>query len=323
MQLNVNNKLDQIITNNTAIIVFNREISTMKFLLMLHAVLMAAVAEAFLLSPTTTSSRSATSSTTSTKLGLFGTGGGGGKVPKSPKERDNQAISAVKAAISKPKTKGLSLIECEFPPLKELNKLGDGSMRSANEVDQANLSFCKKLIQSVAPLPPPLGPKTWFLSSSASSNAFNGKAESILKGTSATLSSLRNGIPSQVGKGDICILVAPNGRTDYKAAQTLATEVNANVIIVNGLAKDQESVSGKATMAYFLKPLTYNSQVVGYLTRQYPQKWTVVDAVTQKALGSFMDDEILFGDSNTPDLRTPGRLVQKATDERAIAARQK
>ena len=50
--------------------------------------------------------------------------------------RDTQAISAVKAAISKPKTRGYPLIECEFPPLKELNKLGDGSMRSANEVDQ-------------------------------------------------------------------------------------------------------------------------------------------------------------------------------------------
>ena len=61
--------------------------------------------------------------------------------------RDNQAISAVKAAISKPKTRGYPLIECEFPPLKELNKLGDGSMRSANEVDQVGtplffLSFC-------------------------------------------------------------------------------------------------------------------------------------------------------------------------------------
>jgi len=50
--------------------------------------------------------------------------------------RDQQAISGVKAAIDKPKTKGFPLVECEFPPLKELNRLGDGSMRSANEVDK-------------------------------------------------------------------------------------------------------------------------------------------------------------------------------------------
>jgi hypothetical protein len=84
-----------------------------------------------------------------------------------------------------------------------------------------------------------------------------------------------------------------------------------------------ESVPGKATMAYFLKPLTYNSQIAGYLVRSFPGKWTAVDAVTKQALGAFTDAEILFGASNTPDLRESGRLVQKATDDRAIAARQR
>lgn len=76
-------------------------------------------------------------------------------------------------------------------------------------------------------------------------------------------------------------------------------------------------------MAYYLKPLTYNSQVVGYLIRSYPNNWTVFDAVTKEQLGSFADTEILFGTTNTPDLRSPGRLVQKSTDDRAIAARQR
>lgn len=53
-------------------------------------------------------------------------------------KRDNQAIAAVKAAIGKPKTRDFPLIECEFPPLVALNKMGDGSMRSANEVDQVS-----------------------------------------------------------------------------------------------------------------------------------------------------------------------------------------
>ena len=55
-----------------------------------------------------------------------------------PQPRDSQAIAAVKAAIAKPKTRDFPLIECEFPPLVALNKLGDGSMRSANEVDQVS-----------------------------------------------------------------------------------------------------------------------------------------------------------------------------------------
>jgi hypothetical protein len=76
-------------------------------------------------------------------------------------------------------------------------------------------------------------------------------------------------------------------------------------------------------MAYYLKPLTYNSQVAGYLIRIYPNNWTVLDAVTQKPLGSFTDAEILFGGTNSPDLRGSGRLVQKSTDDRAIAARQR
>ena len=167
-----------------------------------------------------------------------------------------------------------------------------------------------------------LGPKTWLLTSSASTNNFVAKAQSALKSTGANVVTLRNGIPDGISKGDVCILISPTGRQDYNMAQSLAESNAAKaVVIVNGLAKDQESVPGAATMAYFLKPLTYNSMVSGFLVRSYPGAWTVFDAVTKKSLGSFSDAEILFGDSNAPDLRASGRLVQKATDERAIAAR--
>jgi hypothetical protein len=74
-------------------------------------------------------------------------------------------------------------------------------------------------------------------------------------------------------------------------------------------------------MAYFLKPLTYNSQVVGYLVRNFPNDWATIDLLSKQVLGSYQDSEILFGDSNTPDLRGPGRLVQKCVDERAIRSR--
>ena len=48
-----------------------------------------------------------------------------------------------------------------------------------------------------------------------------------------------------------------------------------------------------ATMAYFLKPLTYNSEVAGYLIRNYPAKWAVIDATTKETLATYSDKEIL------------------------------
>ena len=85
--------------------------------------------------------------------------------------------------------------------------------------------------------------------------------------------------------------------------------------------QDLKTIPGSATMAYYVKPLTYNSQVAGYLVRSYPSQWTVLDAQTREVLGSFDDGEILVDGTNTPDLRGSGRLVQKSVDERAIRAR--
>ncbi len=76
-------------------------------------------------------------------------------------------------------------------------------------------------------------------------------------------------------------------------------------------------------MAYFLKPLTYNSQIAGYLIRSYPSLWTVLDAETKQVLGSFSDNDILVSGTNTPDLREAGRLVQKSVNERAMFQRKK
>ena len=74
-------------------------------------------------------------------------------------------------------------------------------------------------------------------------------------------------------------------------------------------------------MAYFEKPLTYNSQVVGCLVRSYPSKWTTIDLISKEVLGSFTDENILVGNTNTPDLRESGRLVQKSVDQRALRSR--
>jgi len=85
--------------------------------------------------------------------------------------------------------------------------------------------------------------------------------------------------------------------------------------------KDTKSIPDKATMAYYLKPLTYNSQVAGYLIRMYPNQWSTIDAFSNQVLSQIDDEDILVRGTNTPDLRASGRLVQKSVDVRAIQAR--
>lgn len=93
------------------------------------------------------------------------------------------------------------------------------------------------------------------------------------------------------------------------------------IIYLLSSIQDLKSIPASATFAYFNKPLTYNSQVAGYLIRSYPSLWTVLDAQSKGVLGSFSDEQILVDRTNTPDLRESGRLVQKSVDERAIRAR--
>jgi len=240
------------------------------------------------------------------------------KIPTSPADRDRKAIDAVKAAIASPTISSFPLLECEFPILNSQNKLGDGSLRSTKQAEEATLQFVAKICKEISPVSW-MGPRIWLIVSSSASNSFAAIAKARVK--NAQFHSLRDGLPSKVGKGDICFVVTPSSPSDYQAAKTLTKSDVGAVVILNGFAKDPKSVPPTATMAYFLKPLTYNSQVAGYLTRSYPSKWTVLDAATKEILGSFSDTEILVKGTNTPDLRESGRLVQSSVNRRAIEQR--
>jgi hypothetical protein len=111
--------------------------------------------------------------------------------------------------------------------------MGDGSLRSANQVDDANLAFCAKLVRGISPLPL-MGPKTFLLTSTTSSSNFVDKAKKTVKG--ATIHSLRDGIPKEIKQGDVCVLVSPSVRQDYLIAQQIASNGVA-LVLVNGLAK--------------------------------------------------------------------------------------
>lgn len=73
--------------------------------------------------------------------------------------------------------------------------------------------------------------------------------------------------------------------------------ISCSIFVYALLLQDQKSVPGSATMAYFVKPLTYNSQVAGYLIRSYPSSWTVLDAQTKAVLGSFTGENRLLVDT--------------------------
>lgn len=248
------------------------------------------------------------------------------KIPTSPTDRDVAAIASIRAAISRPRVPSLPLIECEFPSLTSLNKLGDGSLRSSLEAEEANIAFVAKLVRGISSPIPLLGPRVCVVTSSSASVSLTEKIRKRVGGA-ASVYSLKMGDASNKDggggkkKGNMCyIFITPSSKSDYRTAIDQA-EAGYPTILVNGSFKDLKTIPGSATMAYFNKPLTYNSAVAGYLIRLYPGPWTVLDAQTKAVLGSFTDEVILVEGTNTPDLRESGRMVQKSVDNRAIEAR--
>ena len=142
---------------------------------------------------------------------------------------DNQAIQAVKAAIAKPNNSNFRLLECEFPALASLNKLGDGSLQSSNAVDDSNLATAVKLCNALSV--PVFGPTACLLTSASATGRLLQRARKAYR----TVHSLRDGVPDTSKNNNLFVLVAPSGR-DYAVAQQLAAD-GATVVLVNGFAK--------------------------------------------------------------------------------------
>ena len=156
-------------------------------------------------------------------------GGGGAKAPTSTANRDSAAINAIKAALQKPRNPSFPLVECEFPALAALNKLGDGSLRSATEAEDANIAFASKLCSKVGS---PFGPKVNLVISSSASKSFTDKVQKKVKG--ASICSVKDlGSTSVSG---ICVFLTPSSKADYQEARKLA-ESGCSAVIVNGLFK--------------------------------------------------------------------------------------
>lgn len=123
--------------SNRSSILYKMIIFSSRVLIILFACGVIAQVDSFTLIPKQT-----TQYRQDTSLSLFNFGssssssGSAAKIPTSISDRDNQAINGIKAAIKKPRN--IPLIECEFPPLGALNKLGDGSLRSALEAEEVS-----------------------------------------------------------------------------------------------------------------------------------------------------------------------------------------
>lgn len=175
------------------------------------------------------------------------------RIPSSPADRDASAISSVRNALSKPRSATFPLIECEFPSLSSLNKLGDGSLRSSMEAEDANVAFVAKLVGGLSsPIPVLFGPKVSVVTSTSASASLVEKVRKLVAGKGGgggggvySLKGLGlSSIPEQGGEGggggggkkEVFVFLTPSSGGDYRAARELAESGRA-VVIVNGSFK--------------------------------------------------------------------------------------
>jgi hypothetical protein len=187
---------------------------------------------------------------------LLPLGAAEGGIPSSPADRDASALSSVRYAISRPRVASFPLVECEFPSLPALNKLGDGSFRSSMEAEDANVAFVARLVRGLSSPVPLLGPRVSVVTSASASESLVEKVWRSLAGKGGGgrggVYSLRGGrggrgessIPEGGGKKggggggrkEVFVFLTPSSQGDYRAARSLVESGRA-VVIVNGSFK--------------------------------------------------------------------------------------
>jgi hypothetical protein len=127
-----------------------------------------------------------------------------------------------------------------------LNKLGDGSLRSSLEAEDANLDFVARLVDGISsPVPWLFGPRASVVISSYASDSLVEKVRRRMGNNErVAVYSLKGGggggIPDSTkakgGGGDVLVFMTPSSREDYRVARSLA-ESGRPVVIVNGSFK--------------------------------------------------------------------------------------
>jgi len=203
-------------------------------------------------------------------------------VPRDSKAIRSQAIAGVRAAL---RSKRDSFWEVEFPPLQQLNKLGDGSARSAREVDQVNCQFAAELSQNA-------GRATVLVACGSAQEAELGK-----RARGATIISVREA-QQAVQPGKVAIIVSPSDTSHWAAAQALA-ESGRPSVVVNAFTNHGY---GGCQHAFYLKPITAYGAVAGTVLKRHPGPYECFDAVG-KLVPSVKVPIARQGRLATPDLR--------------------
>jgi hypothetical protein len=155
-------------------------------------------------------------------------------------------------------------VECEFPSLSSLNKLGDGSLRSSLEAEGANVDFVIRLVRGLTYpiLSNVFGPRAIVLTSTSASDSLVEKVRRglgkggggggevfSLKGGAGNVLQLAGDVTTKGGGGGaggsrrggggretIFVFLTPSSQGDYRAARSLA-DAGRSVVIVNGSFK--------------------------------------------------------------------------------------
>ena len=157
------------------------------------------------------------------------------------------AAQGIKAAVAD----GISVVEVDFPPIANVNRLSDGSAKSEKIVHEANAAAAAALKRSLEGE----DMRVAFIGCS-------GGSRSALKSACGEASSLRDGAPAD----SIALVVQPTAEEQWEAAETLQCRC---VVVLNGLLSN-----GMYSHAYYYKPLTAFSTVTGGVVRRYPGPYT-------------------------------------------------
>jgi hypothetical protein len=182
------------------------------------------------------------------------------RVPRTYDEIHEQSFLAVEAALRQ----GARRIEVEFPPITQVNRLSDGSASSQALVRRANVAYAAK---AAARLEPPAPGRLLLLCGDSATLSELGRAALPPR---ADAGLLRDFDAAAVGPRDLAIVVTPADARQWAAAAQAAAAVPA--VVLNGACNN--GWPGFET-AYYLRPMTFNSGVCGYVVRQFPAAWTV------------------------------------------------
>ena len=189
-------------------------------------------------------------------------------VPSSYDEIHAQAIASVTAGLQA----GRRRLEVEFPPIAQTNKISDGSASSQATVRRANVAFNAKVCAALSPS----ASRVLVLCEDSSTLQEMSRAALPANAVCALIKDAATVGPRQ---GDVILSCQPADSKSWMASAQL--ESQAPVVVLNGF---QYNGYKAFDMAYYLKPMTFNSGICGYCIRQFPNDWVVWSAKTAQPI---------------------------------------